>query len=211
MCKCKRCGFILQFVEKKPLDSKKKSSRAVHPLLAQIALHLIVYKYTLLHCGHSQKSLRLSVIFSTFLHCGHSHLLHSHLNNINELSLLCNPTTLAFLVLICYLQGLVVRLWLFCMNDMHCSQWEPPSWRLSDWFLQCQHQQGRWWCAPAWKLPPHIRTPPIPDTQLEDVFNLTKPFTSSLAISGKLSSLSTIPAQSSRVRPSLPGRDNLWH
>ena len=44
MCKCKRCGFILQFVEKKPLDSKKKSSRAVHPLLAQIALHLIVHK-----------------------------------------------------------------------------------------------------------------------------------------------------------------------
>ena len=39
-----------------------------------------------------------------------SHFLDSHLDNIDELSLLCNPTTLAFLVLICYLQGLVVRL-----------------------------------------------------------------------------------------------------
>ena len=43
-----------------------------------------------------------------------------------------------------------------------------------------------------------------------DIFKEIQLFTSSFAISDRLSFLSTIPAQSSRVRPSLPGWDNLW-
>ena len=88
-----------------------------------------------------------------------SHLLDSHLDNIDELSLLCKSTTLALLVFLGHLDYQQIKT--LCPPQVI----EPPSWRWSDWSPQSPHWQGRWLSAPAWRPPPRNHTPQAPGTK----------------------------------------------